>query len=277
MQDDLYPCAGPVRPVRIPSGRVRVLGALLIFWLPSHLSYRVSVEYLSGNIRNVRWSQIIDTILAPYLIIPVLLESVGIHQQKFKVTDKKKRRQKTAGARYLIPHGILILLTAAALLHFVRGKYGMALVYSSVIIFWLGYNLTALIYAVLFMMGRESRRISDRIGAVEKAEITVGGRIWSGETVDVSEEGIALRITDPGAGENGKEFRIRRGETFSITVTAKYYRALLNAVCAYTRREQGGGWFVTASVSPEKRRTGGTGSRSSMTENIPSPERSIRG
>ena len=224
---------------------------LLIFWLPSHLSYRVSVEYLSGNIRNVRWSQIIDTILAPYLIIPVLLESVGIHQQKFKVTDKKKRRQKTAGARYLIPHGILILLTAAALLHFVRGKYGMALVYSSVIIFWLGYNLTALIYAVLFMMGRESRRISDRIGAVEKAEITVGGRIWSGETVDVSEEGIALRITDPGAGENGKEFRIRRGETFSITVTAKYYRALLNAVCAYTRREQGGGWFVTASVSPE--------------------------
>ena len=127
----------------------------------------------------------------------------------------------------------------------------MALVYSSVIIFWLGYNLTALIYAVLFMMGRESRRISDRIGAVEKAEITVGGRIWSGETVDVSEEGIALRITDPGAGENGKEFRIRRGETFSITVTAKYYRALLNAVCAYTRREQGGGWFVTASVSPE--------------------------
>ena len=69
--------------------------------------------------------------------------------------------------------------------------------------------------------------------------------------MDVSEEGIALRITDPGAGENGKEFRIRRGETFSITVTAKYYRALLNAVCAYTRREQGGGWFVTASVSPE--------------------------
>ena len=222
---------------------------LLLFWLPSHLSYRISVGYLSGNIRNVRWSQIIDTILAPYLIIPVLLESVGIHQQKFKVTDKKKRRQKTAGVRYLIPHGILIILTVVSLLYFIRGKYGMALVYSSVIIFWLGYNLTALTYAALFMMGRESRRISDRIGAVEKAEAVVGGRTWSGETLDVSEEGIALRITDPQADENGKEFRIERGEKFSITVTAKHYRAVLNAVCAYSRKEQNGEWFVTASVA----------------------------
>ena len=178
------------------------------------------------------------------------MESVGIHQRKFKVTDKKKRRRKTAGARYLIPHGILIILTVVSLLHFIRGKYGMALIYSSVIIFWLGHNLTALLYAVLFMMGRESRRISDRIGAVEKAEAAVGDRTWSGETVDVSEEGIALRVTDPRVDENGKEFRIKKGEKFSISVTAKYYRALLNAVCAYSRREQSGEWFVTASVSP---------------------------
>ena len=226
-------------------------GELLLFWLPSHLSYRISVEYLSGNIRNVRWSQIIDTILAPYLIIPVLLESVGIRQRKFKVTDKKKQRQRTAGARYLIPHGILIILTAVSLLHFIRGKYGMALVYSSVIIFWLGYNLTALSYAVLFMMGRESRRISDRIGAVEKAEAAVRGRTWTGETVDVSEEGIALRIKDPEIGESRNEFQIKRNEKFSITVTAKYYRALLNAVCAHAGRGESGEWFVTARVSPE--------------------------
>lgn len=46
-------------------------GELLLFWLPAHLSYRVSVKYLSTNIRNARWSRIIDTILAPYLVIPV--------------------------------------------------------------------------------------------------------------------------------------------------------------------------------------------------------------
>ena len=69
--------------------------------------------------------------------------------------------------RYLLPHGCLIRLTLAAMLRFVWGKYGMAQVYSSVILFWLEYNLTTLIYAVLFMLGRESKRKFERIrGAV---------------------------------------------------------------------------------------------------------------
>lgn len=204
---------------------------LLLFWLPSHLSYRVSMGYLSTNIRNMRWSQIIDTILAPYLIIPVFLESVGIHYKKFKVTDKKKQRVQTASFRYLIPHGILILLTAASILRFLRGKYGLALVYSSVILFWLGYNLVSLLYAVFFMLGRESRRISDRIGAVEKAEVWRAGKCWKGKTVDVSEEGIALRI--PGV------MGMEKGDTFRVVVTTEHYRAALNATCVYSREEGG--------------------------------------
>ena len=202
---------------------------LLLFWLPSHLSYRVSMGYLSTNIRNMRWSQIIDTILAPYLIIPVFLESVGIHYKKFKVTDKKKQRVQTASFRYLIPHGILILLTVASILRFLRGKYGLALVYSSVILFWLGYNLVALLYAVFFMLGRESRRISDRIGAEEKAEVWKDGEYRKGRTVDVSEEGIALRLSGmPG---------LKKGDTFRVVVTTEHYRAALNATCVYSRGE----------------------------------------
>ena len=202
---------------------------LLLFWLPSHLSYRVSMGYLSTNIRNMRWSQIIDTILAPYLIIPVFLESVGIHYKKFKVTDKKKKRVQTASFRYLIPHGILILLTVASILRFLRGKYGLAPVYSSVILFWLGYNLVALLYAVFFMLGRESRRISDRIRAEEKAEVWKDGEYRKGRTVDVSEEGIALRIS----GMMG----IGKGDMFRVVVTTEYYRAALNATCVYSREE----------------------------------------
>lgn len=211
---------------------------LLLFWLPSHLSYRVAMGYLSTNIRNMRWSQIIDTILAPYLIVPVFLESVGIHYKKFKVTDKKKQRVQTASFRYLIPHGILIFLTVASILIFLRGKYGLVLVYSSVILFWLGYNLVSLLYAVFFMLGRESRRISDRIGAEEKAEVWKTGEYWQGKTVDVSEEGIALRIPDiPG---------MKKGDTFRVVVTTEHYRAALNATCVYSRAEE----FLAATVSP---------------------------
>lgn len=222
---------------------------LLLFWLPSHLSYRVSMEYLSTNIRNMRWSQIIDTILAPYLIIPVFMESVGIHQKKFKVTDKKKQRVRTASSRYLIPHGILIFLTLISILHFVRGKFGMALVYSSVILFWLGYNLIALLYAVFFMLGRESRRISDRIGAEEQAEVLWNGRRRTGRTVDVSEEGIALRIMEM--------LPVKPGDVLKINVFTENYRAVLEGKCVYCREEteqkdNKKGLFLAAVVTPEE-------------------------
>lgn len=226
---------------------------LLLFWLPSHLAYRVSMGYLSTNIRNIRWSQIIDTILAPYLIVPVFLESVGIHYKKFKVTDKKKQTVQTVSFRYLIPHGILILLTVVSILGFLRGKYGMALVYSSVILFWLGYNLVSLLYALFFMLGRESRRISDRIGAEEKAEVWSGGEYRKGTTVDVSEEGIALRIAEI--------LPVEKGDVFRVVVTTEHYRAVLNATCVYSREEGARGEeseagkpaekFLAAVVSPE--------------------------
>ena len=142
---------------------------LLIFWLPSHLAYRVSVGYLSTNIRNVRWSQIIDTILAPWLVIPVFLESVGIHHKTFKVTDKEKKKGKHTSARYLLPHGVLTFLTLLSIFRFARGKYGLALVYSSVILFWLGYNLLALLYAIFVMMGRETRRMREQKAGFRRA------------------------------------------------------------------------------------------------------------
>lgn len=220
---------------------------LMVFWLPSHLFYSLAVRYLSTNVRNMRWSQIIDTILAPYLIIPVFLESIGVHQQKFKVTDKKKRGGKTVSFRYMIPHGILILLTLAALLRYINGKYGMALVYSSVIIFWLGYNLTALVYAVFFMMGREAKRRYERIRAEEKIRIRCGtqGQTYSGMTFDVSEQGMAFFLS----GECLKA-RLCPGEHFEITVLTEHYRSKLKAELVYVK-EEGKGWLYAATVCPE--------------------------
>lgn len=214
---------------------------LLLFWLPSHICSRVAMGLLSTNIRSARWSQIIDTILAPWLVLPVLTESLGIHYQKFKVTDKARRREKTASFPWLIPHAVLILLTAAAFLRFLRGKYGMALLYSSVILFWLGYNLTALLYAVFFMLGRESRRISDRIGAREPAVLHFKGVCVDAVTEDVSEEGIALHISPCGT-----QRMPERGEHFRVTVRTEYYRAGLDAVCVYAGDEK-----LTATVEPE--------------------------
>ncbi len=126
---------------------------VIVFWLPAYIFYSTSMRYLSGNIRNQRWSQVIDTIFMPYLIIPVILETLHIHQRKFKVTNKKRNQNESRFGYilYAIPHIILLILSAAAMIRFVNGKYGWALLYSSVIIFWIAYNMVALFYAIFFL------------------------------------------------------------------------------------------------------------------------------
>lgn len=214
---------------------------LLIFWLPSHVLYTLSVQYLSTNVRTMRWSQIIDTILAPYLIFPVLLESIGIRQLKFKVTQKEKTSVKTTSFRYVIPHAILLILTVTAIVRYSAGKYGISLVYSSVILFWLFYNMVALVYAILFMLGRDSKRKYERIRAEESMTMEVGGIQRKGTTVDVSEEGIAFLLETT--------VSVQAGEFCRICVKTDFYHAELSGKIIYSRTENSQ-LFLTAEVKP---------------------------
>ena len=167
---------------------------VIIFWLPAYFFYGVSMRYLSSDVRNQRWSQIIDTIFMPYLIVPVLLETFHIHERKFVVTTKKKE-SKGIGLEfvvYSIPHVILLVLSVVTMVHYVNGKYGWSLFYSSVIIFWVGYNMVALFYAIFFMLGRRAYRASERIKAEEKITIKYNKLSNEAVTVDVSENGISF-------------------------------------------------------------------------------------
>lgn len=165
---------------------------LLIFWLPAYFFYSLSMKQLSSNVRSQKWSQIIDTTLAPSLIIPVFLETFHIREKKFKVTTKKKQKANSRALLYMLPHLFLILLSVLAIIRFVRGKYGMALIYSAVIIYWLCYNLIALLYSAAFMIGREMPRQAERIKAQESARLTWTNGEICGETVNLSDTGVQI-------------------------------------------------------------------------------------
>ena len=94
---------------------------------------------------------------------------------------------------------------------------------------------------MFFMAGRESRRISDRIGAREKAEIRFSGLCADAMTEDVSEEGIALRISE---GDDMRDMP-GKGDRFEITVRTEHYRADLYALCVYA-----GNGRIAAVVEP---------------------------
>lgn len=216
---------------------------VLVFWLPSYFCYSTSMRYLSSNIRNQRWSQVIDTIFMPYLCIPVLLETLHIHERKFKVTDKSKGSDKNSVSSilYALPHVLLLILSVVALLHFVQGKYGWALVYSSIIIFWLTYNMVALCYGIFFMIGRHAYRETERIKANEPVTVQYKNLNYQAQTIDVSENGIALYFTDP--------IYLPEQTNISLTINSKRYQASLDGTIVYVKRE-GEGWRYSAAVRP---------------------------
>lgn len=216
---------------------------ILFFWLPSYLFYSTAMRYLSNNIRNQRWSQVVDTIFMPYLILPVLLETLHIHEKKFKVTDKRKAssNQIITNFWYALPHIFLLLLSIVALFRFTYGKYGWALFYSSVIIFWLLYNVVSLFYALFFMLGRPSYRNSERIQATEKINIQYKKQTYEGVTMDVSDQGLSFYVSTP--------IYLPTEAIISLNIQTERYTANLEGTVAYVRKE-GSGWRYAAKVNP---------------------------
>lgn len=222
---------------------------LLAFWGPSHLFYSIAMRSLSSDTRNQRWCQIIDTIMAPYLVMPVILETLGIHQKKFKVTRKsKEERENEFSFHYAIPHLILLGLSIAALIRFTSGKYGMALIYSSIIIFWLTYNIINLVYSVFFMWGRKIYRKSERFEAVMPIQISYDNRTLDAHTVNISEGGLAFSLDRP-------EY-IPTDKPVLFHAYTDRYRAFFEGYIAYVKQAEGKWHYGVqiASLDEENRR-----------------------
>ena len=204
---------------------------LLIFWLPSAIFYHLSLNNLSTQTRNQRWSQIIDTILAPFLIIPVFLETLGIHQKTFKVTNKKKMTMHTRSLLYMIPHLVLIVLTILAIIRYGAGKYGSALFYSSIILFWLFYNLITLCFAIFFMLGRPSYRAYERFMIQETIELDFHDQIYQGTTIDLSYVSLAFSLPLP--------IYVPTHSSFYVEIKTEKYQTKLLVQLLYVKVVQG--------------------------------------
>lgn len=169
---------------------------LMCFWLPSYFLLQSAMTSVSGEIRSQRWGEIQETIFAPYLVIPVFLESIGITEKKFKVTKKSVNKSRYE-LLFVVPHLIMLLLSLYGLVKFNYGKYGSELLYGSVITFWLLHHIVNLAYAVLFSLGRPIYRKFERFYAKEAITITCLNHSYSLYTTNISEEGLSFFSEEP--------------------------------------------------------------------------------
>lgn len=199
------------------------LPQVFLFWLPMYISSNISLRMLSNNIRTTKWTSIYETVLFPYMLLPVLLESVGITLKKFKVTKKEtQQNQKGKNTVYSIPFLILILLsligiTRCIITMFDSGSFGPI-----VVLFWLVNNLFLLVMSLFFVDGRVPYRKAERVSVRMDCELYTGTNRLKGRTRDISETGLSVFLDKPWYIEEDSEVTVRlKSEMYEAELKAQ--------------------------------------------------------
>ena len=210
------------------------LKELVFIWLPSYVLYNQALKVTSGKIRNKRWSNTVDTVIFPYMIIPVLLETLFIRQKKFNVTSKKRDTARHSDMMLAIPQMILLVFDVVALVIAARSAFQYGNFGAAVIIYWLALNAQHLVMALFFMSGRRNLRTTDRFYVRVPVEISYQGKQFYGVTTDLSETGLAV-LCD-------KSIYMPHGEEqMTLRLKTERYEAELGAHCVHVQK-QGDKW-----------------------------------
>ncbi len=168
---------------------------LILIWLPSYVLYGITLKKISGDIRNTRWSNIIDTTIFPYMLLPIWAETLFIRKKEFHVTSKAKVQQNN-NAYMALPHVVLLVLCIYALIIMIKDLFLYRAFGSVIVIYWLIINSSSLIMSIFFMIGRKSERLTERFSVNLPVEVQYEGKVYHGNVVDISEGGLALELDD---------------------------------------------------------------------------------
>lgn len=174
------------------------LWQILLFWLPMYITSNISLKMLSRNIRTTKWTSIYETVMFPYLLIPVILETFGVTMKTFKVTDKgQAENERGKNMPYLIPFLLLVILSVIGIINCLRIMLMSGSMGPIVVLFWLIVNLFTLVMAMFFVLGRNLLRKNERAFVSEECQIDTGSDIHEAITSDISENGIAVWMDRP--------------------------------------------------------------------------------
>lgn len=205
---------------------------MLLFWLPCYLTSYIAMRQSSSDIRNAKWSNVFDTVLFPYLMLPIMFEALGFKKRDFHVTEKKRTVNTESDLIMALPHMMLSLLSVAAIFR----SIGQVVEYESfgplIVLFWLCVNLYALILACFFMVGRTNKRMTERYYVEIPAEINIDGNYVYCCTNDISEGGMSLVM------DNCIDIAV--SGIYSITLRTHHYEAEIKAklVCFREKNNQ---------------------------------------
>ncbi len=205
------------------------LPQILLFWLPMYISSNISLKMLSRNIRNTKWTNIYETVLFPFMLVPILLETVGISLKKFKVTKKETQlNEKGKNVVYMVPFLILIVLSIIGLIRCITIMFDSGSFGPIVVVFWIIYNLYLMIMSLFFVDGRIPYRKAERVAVQIPCKIYNERYHFECVTKDISEEGIAVFLDKP--------YYFPKGQWLEAELQTEKYHATLKVEVVYVSR-----------------------------------------
>ncbi|WP_155890518.1 glycosyltransferase family 2 protein [Lachnobacterium bovis] len=206
---------------------------MFAIWLPSYILGAIASKAVSSKIRNSRWSNIVDTVLCPYLIIPILMEALGFRKRGFHVTDKTRTVNVKSDIAYAFPHIALLALSVMAIAKASWQMIAYKTAGPAIILFWLCYNMNSLVMSIFFMLGRVNKRMSERYKADIPVKIKIeDDNVVFGRTLDISEDGFAVLFKN--------EIKASKNKTVKVLIETHHYEAEMMAELVYKQEMDDG-------------------------------------
>ncbi len=206
---------------------------VLIFWLPMYISSNISLKMMSRNIRTTKWTNLYETIIFPFMLIPTLLETFCISMKKFKVT-KKERKQEERNWPYAIPYAILVVLSVIGIVNCISWTFATGRIDYIVILFWLFLNLYNIVMSLFFILGRKTVRNAERQKVSIPCVVKTRFEEMEGVTEDISESGTSIYLNVP--------CDIEEDEPVTLTLDDGYYHAEVEGRVVSVANRDGKRW-----------------------------------
>ncbi len=203
----------------------------LLFWLPMFVTSNISLRMLSGNIRTTKWTGVYETIMFPYMFLPIILETFGLSLRKFKVTQKADNSgKKKNNIVYMVPFMIMIVLTIIGVIRCILIMFDSNSISPVIVLFWLLLNGFYIQMSILFVDGRIPYRKSERTPLSVPCTVKVNDKIINGHTLNVSEEGLAVGFDLP--------YYIEEDLEVEVELSWDIYKAVLKSKNVYVRKDE---------------------------------------
>lgn len=202
---------------------------LLFFWLPQMVLYNIGLAKMAKKTRTARLSNIYDTSLLPALLPAVFMETLGIQQKKFSVTNKDPNQRENKENQKAIRKSIFLFLFLLIL-----SFWGMVSCFLGlrktkeagffILLFWICLNSYYMIMSLLLVNGRKIHRSQERFPISISIMIKYDGQKIETITEDLSEGGVSFFLEFPYYIPSDKELSIQlfdREKRYKIATKGK--------------------------------------------------------